>query len=68
MFGVNLSTVKVYDATTIEIKNLDNGNRQVVLDGKKLDLSKVRKMRITIDCDGMIIESDIIGGSMPIKE
>ena len=68
MKGINLSTVRIGTAETIEIENGGYGNRKFILDGREVDLAKVRNIKISFNCDGIMIEAEIIGGSIPIKE
>lgn len=68
MNGINLSTVRIGNAEKIEIQNGGYGNRKFILDGKEVDLAKVQNIKISFNCEGIRIEADIIGGSMPIKE
>lgn len=54
--------------TDVSEVNIKSSPREIVIDGKHLDLSKVKSLRIEFDCQGLEVCVSAFGGEFPYKE
>lgn len=48
--------------------NIKSEPREITIDGKVIDLSKVKSLRIDFDCQGLEVCISAIGGEFPYKQ
>lgn len=54
--------------TDVSEVNIKSAPIEIVIDGKHLDLSKVKSLRIDFDCQGLEVCVSAFGGEFPYKE
>ena len=59
-----MTTVDITRTNVAEI-NVKSEPREIVIDGKTLDLSKVQSLRIDFDCMGLEVRVSAVGGEFP---
>lgn len=59
-----MTTVDITKTNVTKI-NIKSEPREIVIDGKTLDLSKVQSLRIDFDCQGLEVRVGAIGGDFP---
>ena len=59
-----MTTVYITKTNVTEI-NIKSEPREIVIDGKTLDLSKTQSLRIDFDCQGLEVCVSAVGGEFP---
>lgn len=54
-----------YESVHIEFPR--HGERKVIIDGKELDISKIKSIRIDADCNGIDVDVELGWRSLPYK-
>lgn len=54
-----------YESVQIEFPKY--GDRKIVIDGKELDLSKIKSIRVDADCNGIDIDVEMSWEGLPYK-
>lgn len=55
----------IYESIQIECPKY--GDRKVIVDGKELDLSKIKSIRVNADCNGIDIDVELSWCGLPCK-
>ena len=62
-----MTSVDITKTDVLEV-NIKSEPREITIDGKILDLSKVKSLRIDFDCQGLEVCVSSIGGEFPYKQ
>ena len=62
-----MTSVDITKTDVLEV-NIKSEPREIIIDGKILDLSKVKSLRIDFDCHGLEVCVSAIGGEFPYKK
>lgn len=52
---------------SVQIECPKYGDKKIVIDGKELDISKIRAITVKVDCNGIFIDCDVISPILPYK-
>ena len=55
----------IYESIQIECPKY--GDKKIIVDGKELDLSKIKSIRVNVDCDGIDIDVELSWFGLPYK-
>lgn len=62
-----MTSVDITKTDVLEV-NIKSEPREITIDGKVIDLSKVKSLRIDFDCQGLEVCVSAIGGEFPYKQ